>query len=99
MRREREEGIGTHRAQQQKRAIEKLRSKIGKAMTVEYEGIAIIGMAGRFPGAESVEEFWQNLVAGKESVSFFSDSELAEIGLERRGTQECDAICSRPRRS
>jgi amino acid adenylation domain-containing protein len=48
----------------------------------QYEGIAIVGMAGRFPGAESVEELWANLVTGKESVSFFTDDELAEAGLE-----------------
>ena len=47
-----------------------------------YEGIAIIGMAGRFPGAESIEEFWANLVAGRENVSFFDDSELAASGLD-----------------
>jgi len=47
-----------------------------------YEGIAIIGMAGRFPGAESIEEFWANLIAGKESVSFFDDAELAASGLD-----------------
>lgn len=47
-----------------------------------YRGIAIIGMAGRVPGAESIEEFWANLVAGKESISFFSDQELAESGLD-----------------
>src|SRR3954462_1331921 len=39
-------------------------------------------MAGRFPGAETIEEFWANLVAGKESVSFFTDDELAESGLD-----------------
>src|ERR1700694_2763599 len=33
--------------------------------------IAIVGMAGRFPGAGNIEEFWQNLLAGKESISFF----------------------------
>ncbi|HTK86182.1 MAG TPA: polyketide synthase, partial [Nitrospiraceae bacterium] len=54
------------------------------------EGIAIIGMAGRFPGAESVEEFWANLIAGKETLSFFTDAELLESGLnpaelKRRG--------------
>src|SRR5262245_16090077 len=42
-------------------------------------------MAGRFPGAESVEELWANLVAGKETVSTFSDSELAESGLDAAG--------------
>src|ERR1700682_4450271 len=46
------------------------------------EGIAIIGMAGRFPGAEIVEEFWANLVAGRETISFFNDTELAVSGLD-----------------
>ena len=46
-----------------------------------YEGIAIVGMAGRFPGAETVEELWANLVAGRESVSFFDDDTLAGAGL------------------
>src|SRR5262249_11459373 len=41
-----------------------------------------VGMAGRFPGAESVEELWVNLVAGKESVSFFDDAELTGSGLD-----------------
>ena len=48
----------------------------------QYEGIAIIGMAGRFPGAESVEQFWENLVHGRESVSCFSDQELRDSGLD-----------------
>jgi amino acid adenylation domain-containing protein len=47
-----------------------------------YEGIAIIGMAGRFPGADSVEQFWENLLAGKETVSFFSDGELEQAGID-----------------
>src|SRR3712207_1809604 len=50
----------------------------------EYDGIAIVGMAGRFPGAETVEKLWANLVAGKETISFFSDAELAESGLSIR---------------
>jgi amino acid adenylation domain-containing protein len=48
----------------------------------QYDGIAIIGMAGRFPGADSIEEFWDNLVHGRESVSFFSDAELRNSGLD-----------------
>ena len=46
------------------------------------DGIAIIGLHGRFPGAGSVEEFWANLVAGRETVSFFSDAELTASGLD-----------------
>jgi amino acid adenylation domain-containing protein len=43
--------------------------------------IAIIGMAGRFPGAENVEAFWRNLVGGVESISFFGDEELRAAGV------------------
>lgn len=38
--------------------------------------IAIIGMAGRFPGAATIEELWTLLKAGKETVSFFNKEEL-----------------------
>jgi len=44
--------------------------------------IAIVGMSGRFPGAANVEQFWRNLVAGVESISVFSDKELADSGLD-----------------
>ena len=43
--------------------------------------IAIIGMACKFPGAGDVETFWQNLKNGVESVSFFTDEELAAAGV------------------
>jgi acyl transferase domain-containing protein len=46
------------------------------------EGIAIIGMAGRFPGASTTEQFWQNLRDGMESVSFFSAQELESSGID-----------------
>lgn len=45
------------------------------------EEIAIIGMSLRFPGARNVAEFWQNLRDGVESVSFFSEQELAAAGV------------------
>ena len=45
------------------------------------EGIAIIGMSGRSPGAANVEEFWQLLREGTEAVSFFSDEELLAAGV------------------
>ncbi|MGI2908927.1 SDR family oxidoreductase [Tolypothrix sp. VBCCA 56010] len=46
------------------------------------EPIAIIGMAGRFPGAKNVDEFWQNLRDGVESISFFTDEELEASGID-----------------
>ena len=38
--------------------------------------IAVIGMSGRFPGANSIEELWEVLSTGKETISFFKKEEL-----------------------
>ena len=46
------------------------------------EGVAIIGLAGRFPGARDVRELWQNLCAGTESITRFTDEELLASGLD-----------------
>ena len=40
------------------------------------DGIAIIGMAGRFPRRQNVAEFWQNIRDGIECVSHFTAEEL-----------------------
>lgn len=40
------------------------------------EPIALIAMAGRFPGASDVETFWDNLLAGRDSITVFDDSTL-----------------------
>lgn len=34
----------------------------------ENRDVAIVGISGRFPGADNVEMFWQNLIDGKNSV-------------------------------
>ncbi|CAM2068737.1 SDR family NAD(P)-dependent oxidoreductase [Sulfidibacter corallicola] len=44
--------------------------------------IAVIGLACRFPGAESVEDFWRNLHDGVCSVTQLSESGLAESGID-----------------
>ncbi len=44
--------------------------------------IAVIGMAGRFPGAKDIHEFWQNLKNGVESFTFFTEQELLDAGVE-----------------
>ncbi len=43
--------------------------------------IAVIGMAGRFPGASNIDGFWENLKSGVESIRFFTDQELIEAGV------------------
>jgi len=51
-------------------------------MTSALEGIAIIGMAGRFPGAQTLEQFWKNLRAGVESIVPFSEAEVRDSGID-----------------
>ncbi|HEX3554403.1 MAG TPA: beta-ketoacyl synthase N-terminal-like domain-containing protein [Thermoanaerobaculia bacterium] len=46
------------------------------------QGVAIIGMAGRFPGAASLERFWENLRDGVESIAFFTGEELLAAGVD-----------------
>ncbi|WP_435175041.1 condensation domain-containing protein [Actinacidiphila sp. bgisy145] len=46
--------------------------------------IAVIGMAGRFPGAASLEEFWAGLAAGREAVSSFTAEEFTAAGNDPR---------------
>lgn len=46
------------------------------------EGIAVIGMSGRFPGAKNLDEFWRNLRDGVESISFFTKAELESAGID-----------------
>lgn len=50
---------------------------------MDYTGleIAIIGISCRFPGAENKEQFWNNLLNGHESVTFFTDEELLKSGV------------------
>lgn len=45
--------------------------------------IAVIGISGIFPGAKSVEEFWENLKNNIESIQTFSDDELLQSGILR----------------
>jgi acyl transferase domain-containing protein len=44
--------------------------------------IAVIGMAGRFPGARNLDEFWRNLHDGVESITSFSREELLAAGVD-----------------
>lgn len=54
--------------------------------------IAIVGMAGRFPGARNVDEFWANLCAGTESIQAFSEQELAELGVDQNQYRQPDFV-------
>jgi acyl transferase domain-containing protein/MFS family permease/acyl carrier protein len=54
----------------------------GEAIEYSPDDIAIVGLAGRFPGAKNLDQFWQNLCQGVESIAHFSDEELLEVGID-----------------
>ncbi|UCH95595.1 MAG: type I polyketide synthase, partial [Candidatus Aminicenantes bacterium] len=51
--------------------------------------IAVIGMAGRFPGARDIDEYWENIKNGVECIHFFSEEELEKKGIPPE-------VCNRP---
>jgi len=50
--------------------------RAARAAPAEAEPIALIAMAGRFPGASDIEQFWDNLLAGRDSISVFDEQTL-----------------------
>ena len=60
----------------------------------EHEPIAVIAMAGRFPGAPDIERFWDNLCAGRDGITFFKDAEL-DPGLSPAMTGDACYVAAR----
>src|SRR5215467_9354825 len=54
--------------------------------------VAIVGMAGRFPGARNLEEFWNNLVNGVESISWCSEQEVINSGFPPEIARDPDFV-------
>jgi amino acid adenylation domain-containing protein len=60
-------------------APEPARARASAAST--GDSVAIIGMAGRFPGANDVDALWEKLCGGVECISFFDPETLDELGV------------------
>jgi acyl transferase domain-containing protein/acyl carrier protein len=58
--------------------------------------VAIIGMAGRFPGANSIDDFWRNIANGVESLSYFRDDELKAAGVDPELLNHPNYVKARP---
>ncbi|HVG06172.1 MAG TPA: amino acid adenylation domain-containing protein [Thermoanaerobaculia bacterium] len=59
-------------------------AEVAEAVAVRprtHDRIAVVGMAGRFPGARDLDELWRNLRGGVESIRFFGDEELFAAGI------------------
>ncbi len=60
------------------------------------QGIAIVGMAGRFPGANDINAFWNNLRNGVESITFFTNEELVAAGVDPDQLKDPCYVKARP---
>ena len=62
----------------------------------EYS-IAVVAMQGRFPDAENVSQFWENLKEGRDSIKPIDMDEIRKTGkLSDEDSQELkEAISSR----
>ena len=62
-------------------ALKEAKEKLAAIEEQKSDAIAIIGMAGRFPGAKNIDEYWHNLQQGINSIQFLTDAELKESGV------------------
>lgn len=63
-------------------ALRDARQKLEQQDKARREPIAIIGMAGRFPGAEDTSSLWHMLAAGESGIRFLSEEELQRSGVD-----------------
>jgi acyl transferase domain-containing protein/acyl carrier protein len=70
--------------------------RVPQVPAAPHDGIAIIGMAGRFPGAMNTRDFWENLSNGVESIRFFTEEELVEAGVPAEVVSQPNYIKARP---
>ncbi|MBL6449613.1 amino acid adenylation domain-containing protein [Fulvivirga sp. 29W222] len=63
-------------------------------MSEKYTGleIAIIGISGRFPGAENITTFWENLKSGVSGIKELDDKDLLQEGVSREEMARPDYV-------
>ncbi len=50
----------------------------------ECNDIAVIGYSGAFSGSNSIEEFWEDLLDGRECIEFLDKTECLSIGVSKK---------------
>ncbi len=63
-------------------------------MSEDVKGVAIVGMAGRFPGADNVDKFWENIKNGVDSITRFSPDDL-ELPPSADEADAGDYVCAK----
>ncbi len=76
------------------RGIERGQDATRRQRPVGASKVAVIGMAGRFPGAGSLDEFWANLRDGHDALRTFSRDELKAKGLSDEVLEHPNWVCA-----
>ena len=50
-------------------------------MYEDIQGVAIIGLSGRFPKAQSIEQYWENMLAGRDCTEALTREQIIESGV------------------
>lgn len=64
-----ETGNASNLRKEVKLPVEQSRAEMPSSAQEEHVDVAIIGMAGRYPMADNLEEFWNNLQEGKDCIT------------------------------
>ncbi|WP_051908356.1 type I polyketide synthase [Candidatus Odyssella acanthamoebae] len=67
-----------------------------KPYNIGENDIAVVGIAGKFPGASTPEELWKNLIIGKESITFFTKEELLAQGISNELIEDPNYVRAMP---
>ena len=60
------------------------------------EGIAVVGLAGRFPKAENVGQYWDNLISARDCFSDFSIDQIVSEGVPREVAERSNYVKRSP---
>ncbi|TVX91666.1 non-ribosomal peptide synthetase/type I polyketide synthase [Paenibacillus agilis] len=73
--------LAEHFTKEETETITNRESHFTRDDKIVRKDIAIIGISVHVPGADSVHEFWDNLKNDKESIHFYTDEELKDLGI------------------
>ncbi|QKG18656.1 type I polyketide synthase [Actinomadura verrucosospora] len=68
----------------------------GFDLAAGFEPVAVVGLAGRFPGAADVSEFWANIASGTDCITRLSDDELIAAGVGRASLRDPSYVKAAP---
>ena len=66
----------TKQASSSEQTVASIARPVNRNQGSASSGVAVVGMAGRFPGADNVRELWDNLMNGVNCISEIAESEL-----------------------